>query len=229
MPQKILLFSSKISWLIFLSVITSENSLTLSFLSETIKEVQEVAKMLVLLWKTFLIWLMTTLQAISKFSWRRFGLFNSTDGLWVNAMEALKNKWTIYWRQKVIGKLFKLSTTLSINLKWMMLKVKDSERSISTILVTFTQIEPRIWTTLKNSKIWLIIWTVPHTSNTSSQFQTQWKLMLSQRLTWILPSTTNKRKISLEDTQWLISVNSTMEHSMLIWSWKNRKLWTSLN
>ena len=228
LPARISLLSSKIFLLISQLVITSESSLTQSFLTlETIKE--ELLERIELLLRTFLKWLTTIAQVISKYSLKRFGYPNIIGGLWRTVTMELKLKWTSYLRLNPTGKLFKSSTTPSTSQRWMMLRVKASERNTSITWVTSTQIEPRGLMTPESTRSSLIDLRVLLTTSTSREFQIQWEPRLSQRSIWSWLLTTARRETCQGDTQWLLWVKCTTECSMPILSLRNLRSWTSHN
>ena len=118
------LHSFKIFLSIYQLVNTLDHSLTQSSHSRNQRVLLKVVKVLLkeLQLRILLKWSMTTHLMISKCFWKRFGSFNSTDGLWKNAMVVLKLRWMNFLRLKVIGKLFKLSTTPSWDKTWQVLQ-----------------------------------------------------------------------------------------------------------
>jgi hypothetical protein len=88
-------------------------------------------------------WSTITLQVILKFSCRKSGWALSIETSWRTATEQPKSTWTSSWKLKVTGLHFKLFTTLSITKIWVTPRAKALERNISTISVTFIQVELR--------------------------------------------------------------------------------------
>ena len=132
LPVKILLCSSKIFSLISQLESTSENSSTPSYkLSRLIQEMVATKRRESLL-KISHKWLTTTHQVTSRFSSRKFGSHLSIDGLCLIAMVPPRSTWMNSLKLRVTGKLFKLSTTPSINQRWKTQRDRDKETSIST-------------------------------------------------------------------------------------------------
>lgn len=218
---------SKISWLIYQLVNTSESSLIQSFLSsdkEKATWVEVMTRKIEFLLRTSQRWSMTTPLVRSRSSWRRSGFLTTIDGLWLPAMVEPENTWTRCWRQKVIGKLCRLSTTHSISQSWVMPRVKVSERNSSTTWVISIQIEQSNWTTPKISRHLLILSRAPPITRPSKRYLIQSELR-SQKLNKSSQSMIARREISPEDTQWLSWDNSTTVpsmHTLSLRSWRSR-------